>query len=273
MTRSSTVSVAVGPLQHQTVVITGGSRGIGLAFAQRFAAAGAHVVLAARTAADVDRAVAGLQAAGADAVGMAVDVSRREQVEALADFAARRSGTANVWINNAAVSGPFGYTHDVPAEAWQQVLQVNLFGTYFGSLAALRLMLPTASGMIINLSGGGATRPQRHLTAYSTSKAAIVNFTRGLARDYQHLPGLKFNVLTPGMVPTDMINQFQTVGEGGAAIKELPRILRLFGTTAEETADLALRIVREQRSGRNYQVLTRRRVFWRLFQSLIGVRR
>ncbi len=267
------MSAGVGILHNQTVVITGGSRGIGLAFARRFAAAGAQVVIAARTASDVDRAVAELQAAGAAASGMAVDVSQRDQVEALADFAARRNGTVAVWINNAAVSGPFGYTYDVPPEAWLQVLRVNLFGTYFGSTAALRLMLPAAHGMIINLSGGGATRPQRHLTAYSTSKAAIVNFTRGLARDYQHLPGLKFNVLTPGMVPTDMINRFETVGEGGAAIKELPRIMRLFGTTAEETADLALRIVQEQRSGRNYEVLTRRRIFGRLFQALIGLRR
>lgn len=260
-------------LKDRTVVITGGSRGIGLAIAQRFATAGARLVLAARHAADVERAAAALRATGSDAIGIAADVSDQRQVDALAAAAVARFTTIDVWVNNAAISGPFGYIHDVPGPVWEQVMHVNLFGTYYGSMAALRMMLPRESGMIINLSGGGSVRPQRHLSAYSTTKAAIVNLTRGLARDYQHLPGLHFNILTPGMVPTDMVNHFETVGAGGAAIKELPRILRLFGTTAEETAELALRIVRENRSGRNYEVLTRQRALWRLAQAAIGLRK
>jgi NAD(P)-dependent dehydrogenase (short-subunit alcohol dehydrogenase family) len=170
-------------------------------------------------------------------------------------------------MNNAAISGPFGPTLEVPPEEWRRVLEVNVFGCYHGCISALPHMIERRSGKIINLSGGGAVRAQRFLSAYSTSKSAIVRLTEGLARDYREHPYLSFNVLTPGMVPTDMINSFRTVGDGTEAIKALPKIMRIFGTTAEETAEVALRMASSATdgvSGKVFELMPRRRAIWRL---------
>ncbi len=254
-------------LRNLTAVVTGGSRGIGRAIAEALARAGAQVVISSANAANLTSAERDLRAAGLAVSGVLCDVSQRSDVEALAAAAAERLGRIDLWVNNAGISGPFGYALDVSPDDWERVIRVNLLGTYYGCRAALPYMIRQRKGQIINLSGGGARRAQRFLSAYSTSKAAIVRLTEAFARDYQDHPYLRFNVLTPGMVPTDMINHFETVGPGGEAIKQLPRVLRIFGTTAEETAELALRIVREGKNGQVFEVMPRHRAIWRLLKA------
>jgi NAD(P)-dependent dehydrogenase (short-subunit alcohol dehydrogenase family) len=256
-------------LSHLKAVVTGGSRGIGRAIAEALARAGAQVIISSVNTSNLAEAERALQAAGLNVSGICCDVSHRTEVEALAAAAAERMGRIDLWVNNAGISGPFGYALDVPPEAWEQVIRVNLLGTYYGCRAALPYMIGQRNGQIINLSGGGAKRAQRFLSAYSTSKAAIVRLTEAFARDYQDHPYLRFNVLTPGMVPTDMINHFETVGPGGEAIKQLPRVLRIFGTTAEETAALALRIVCEGKNGQVFEVMPRHRAIWRLLKAAV----
>jgi NAD(P)-dependent dehydrogenase (short-subunit alcohol dehydrogenase family) len=256
-------------LSHLKAVVTGGSRGIGRAIAEALARAGAQVIISSVNTSNLAEAERALQAAGLNVSGIRCDVSHRTEVEALAAAAAERMGRIDLWVNNAGISGPFGYALDVPPEAWEQVIRVNLLGTYYGCRAALPYMIGQRNGQIINLSGGGAKRAQRFLSAYSTSKAAIVRLTEAFARDYQDHPYLRFNVLTPGMVPTDMINHFETVGPGGEAIKQLPRVLRIFGTTAEETAALALRIVCEGTNGQVFEVMPRHRAIWRLLKAAV----
>jgi NAD(P)-dependent dehydrogenase (short-subunit alcohol dehydrogenase family) len=256
-------------LSHLKAVVTGGSRGIGRAIAEALARAGAQVIISSVNTSNLAEAERALQAAGLNVSGIRCDVSHRTEVEALAAAAAERMGRIDLWVNNAGISGPFGYALDVPPEAWEQVIRVNLLGTYYGCRAALPYMIGQRNGQIINLSGGGAKRAQRFLSAYSTSKAAIVRLTEAFARDYQDHPYLRFNVLTPGMVPTDMINHFETVGPGGEAIKQLPPVLRIIGTTAEETAALALRIVREGKNGQVFEVMPRHRAIWRLLKAAV----
>lgn len=254
-------------LRGKAAVITGGTRGIGRAIAERYGKAGARVFVASSQADAVERATAELRAQGVACAGAACDVSDIDQVQALLRRAVDAFGQVDIWVNNAAVSGPFGPTAEVPPAEWRRVIEVNLFGCYNGCATVLPHMLARRGGKIINVSGGGAVRAQRFLSAYSTSKAAIVRLTEGLARDYKDHPYLTFNVLTPGMVPTDMMNNFRTVGEGAELIRGLPRIMGIFGTTAEETADMALHMASSATdgvSGKVFELMPRRRVLWRL---------
>jgi len=248
-------------------VVTGGTRGIGRAIVEAYGRSGARVMLASSQESAVARAVAELRAAGLDCAGQACDVSRREQVEALLAAALDRFGQVDIWVNNAAISGPFAYALDVPPADWERVIQVNLLGTYHGSTVALPHMIARGYGKLINLTGGGYKRAQRGLSAYSASKAGIVRLTEGLARDYRDRRFLSINVLAPGIVPTDMTTQWQSYGPATEALKAFPRIMKIFGTTAEETAELALHMASPATdgvSGRVFEVMPRRRALWRL---------
>lgn len=254
-------------LAGRVAVITGGTRGIGRSIAERYGQAGARVVIASSRADAVAQAVRELRALGVACDGQACDVADLAQVQRLRDFALSTFGQFDIWVNNAAISGPFAYSLDVPPAEWERVIRVNLFGTYYGSIAALPHMIERGYGKLINLTGGGFKRAQRFLSAYSTSKGGIVRLTEGLARDYQEHKGLAINVLAPGIVPTDMTNEWQTLGQAAEAMKAFPRIMRIFGTTAAETADLALTMASSKTdgvSGKVFEIMPRHRAIWRL---------
>jgi NAD(P)-dependent dehydrogenase (short-subunit alcohol dehydrogenase family) len=262
-------------LDGRVAVVTGSTRGIGRAIVERLGRAGAQVVVSSSRQAAVEQAAAELSGQGLRCIGVACDVASRTQVERLRDQAIAAFGKIDIWVNNAGISGPFGYTLDVPAADWEQVIRVNVLGTYHGSTVVLPHMIERRYGKLINLSGGGAKRAQRFLSAYSTSKAAIERMTQGLARDYQEHGFLAINVLTPGIVPTDMTD-FQgtrVVGPAAAALKAFPRIMKIFGTTAEETAELALRLASKETdkvSGKVFEIMPRHRAIWRIMQAAIG---
>jgi len=259
-------------LSGKVAVITGSTRGIGRAIAEGYGRAGARLMVSSSQADAVDQAVIELRGQGIVCEGLACDVSDLAQVQALVRRAIDAFGQIDIWMNNAGISGPFGPILDVPPEEWRRVIEVNVLGTYYGCISVLPHMIERRSGKIINVSGGGAGKAQRFLGAYSTSKAAVVRLTDAFIRDYSDHPYISFNVLTPGMVPTDMINNFRTVGAGSEALKDLPRIMRIFGTTAEETADLALRVASSETdgvSGRTFEILSRRRILWRLASAAL----
>lgn len=254
-------------LSGRVAVITGSTRGIGRTIAERYGQAGARVIVSSSRADAVAQTVIDLRAAGVVCEGAACDVSDLGQVQALAQRAIDAFGQIDIWMNNAGISGSFGPILDLPPEEWRRVLEVNVLGTYHGCISVLPHMIERRCGKIINVSGGGAKRAQRFLGAYSVSKAAIVRLTEAFIRDYSDHPYISFNVLTPGMVPTDMMNNIRTVGAGVEAIHDLPRIMRMFGTTAEETADLALRVASPETdgvSGKIFEIMPRRRILWRL---------
>lgn len=263
-------------LTGRVAVITGSTRGIGRAIAARFAAAGARVVVSSSRPAAVAATVAELRAQGYGHVtGQAADVSDRDQVQALLQHALQAHGQVDVWVNNAAISGPFAATLDISPAEWERVIRVNLLGCYYGCTAVLPHMIERRYGKLINLTGGGFKRAQRYLSAYSASKAAIVRLTEGLAREHADQPFLAINVLAPGIVPTDMTNDWVTYGRAAAALRAFPRVKRIFGTTAEETAELALRMAGPATNGvagRVYEVMPRRRALWRLAQAAVGRR-
>lgn len=260
-------------LSGRVAVITGSTRGIGRAIAERYGRAGARVVISSSTPDAVAQTVAELRAQGVDCAGQACDVGDNAQVDALLQAALDSYGQVDIWVNNAAVSGPFAYTVEVPPGAWERVIQVNLFGTLYGCRAVLPHMIARRYGRIVNVTGGGYKRAQRFLSAYSASKAAIVRLTEALAREHADQKFLSFNVLAPGIVPTDMTTSWDSIGAAGEALKAFPRIMRIFGTSAEETAELALAMVAPARdgvSGKVFEVMPRRRALWRIARAAVG---
>lgn len=254
-------------LSGRVAVVTGSTRGIGRAIAEAYGRAGASVIVSSSRPEAVERAVAELRAQKLTCAGAACDVSRRDQVEGLLQAALAAFGQVDIWVNNAAISGPFAYTLDVPPAEWERVIQVNLLGSYYGSTVALAHMIGRRYGKLINVTGGGYKRAQRGLSAYSASKAGIVRLSEGLARDYAAQRFLSINVLAPGIVPTDMTSDWQTYGQAAEALRAFPRVKKIFGTTAEETAALALHMASPATdgvSGRVFEVMPRRRALWRL---------
>jgi NAD(P)-dependent dehydrogenase (short-subunit alcohol dehydrogenase family) len=266
-------AAGAGILSGRVAVVTGGSRGIGQAIARRLGEAGASVLICSSTPGAAARAAEGLRAAGLRCLGVDCDVGERAQVEALFQHALRAYGGVDFWVNNAGASGPFALTTDIAPDAWERVVRVNLLGCYYGCRVVLPHLLERGYGKIVNLSGGGANKAQRFLSAYSSSKAAVVRLSDGLAREYADRKGIGINVLEPGIVATELLERPEVIGEQAQeALKQLPWVLRTFGTSVEEAADLALHMLSpagDGISGRVFSVMPKRRAFYRLAASLL----
>lgn len=191
-------------LRGKVAVITGGTRGLGLAIAQAFAAEGAAVVISGRTSQAVESAVAELTAGGAKAVGIPSDVAEASQVQALAAFALQEHGRFDVWVNNAGVTAPYGPTFATAPAEFERITRTNILGVYYGSRAALEHFLPRKAGKLINVLGRGARSPAPLQNPYGASKAWVSSFTTALAREYAGR-GVGILALAPGMMRTDML--------------------------------------------------------------------
>jgi len=191
-------------LQGKVAVITGGTRGFGLAVASAYAAEGAAVVISGRTAQAVEAALAGLTAKGAQASGLRADVAEAAQVQTLAAFALQKHGRFDVWVNNAGSSAPFGPTFAASPDEFERIVRTNILGLYHGTRAALEHFLPRRAGKLINVLGRGARSPAPLQNAYASSKAWVNSFTAALAKEYAG-SGVGIFALAPGMMRTDML--------------------------------------------------------------------
>jgi NAD(P)-dependent dehydrogenase (short-subunit alcohol dehydrogenase family) len=189
------------------VVVTGASRGIGFGLAVEFVRAGCRVTVTSRDGASLERALADLRAtASPDAVlGVPCDVSKPDQVLALAEFA-ERIAPVDVWVNNAGRNLP-------PVPLWEQdptalsdLVASNLNGVVLGSHAGLRAMVPRGRGKIYNMEGFGADGAFLHgFAPYGATKRAVRYFSQALARETKQT-GVLVATVDPGIVETDMFS-------------------------------------------------------------------
>lgn len=242
-------------LQDKVAVITGGSRGLGLAIAQRYARAGAKIVIASRTERAVDQAVAKLVASGAQATGMACDVADLSQVEALAQHAIRSFGRIDIWVNNAGISAPYGPTVHIPSQDFKNVMDTNILGVYNGSVVAMRAFLPQKSGKLINLLGRGDTGSIKLQNAYSSSKVWVRNFTKVLAAEYKD-SGVDVFGFNPGLVRTEMLSQVHAIKGFETQMNPIRFIAALWGNEADVPAEKALWLASSASDGKTGRMLS-----------------
>ena len=225
----------MGRLADKVAVITGGTRGFGLALAQAFIREGAAVVIGSRSAAAVDQAIAGLKTDGVRVDGLACNVGDRLQVQALADRAIASFGQFDIWINNAGISGTYGPTIDLQPEKFEQVVQTNIMGTYYGSQVAMSHFLMRGHGKLINVLGAGARQPTPYQNAYASSKAWIRNFTIALAKEYKD-SGVEVFPFQPGLMTTELLSEVEVIEGHAARLKVFPAIIRMWGRPPEVAA-------------------------------------
>lgn len=195
-------------MDDSTVIVTGSSKGIGKALAERFAAEGANVVVNSRDSARAEAVAEAINADGGTAVGIDADVSDRDAVQALVDATVDEFGSLDVMVNNA------GNTVIAPAlemdpEDWRDVLEVNLTGVFFGMQAAGQRMVEQGTGgQIVNISSMIGQQGFAQRAPYCASKAGVDNLTRVFATELaEH--NVHVNALAPGFIRTDITEQTQ----------------------------------------------------------------
>ncbi len=198
------------------IVVTGGSRGIGLGVAREFAAAGGKVAILARNA---DQAHAAAREIGSQAAAWSVDVSDENAVNETIGAIAEQWGRIDVLVNNA------GVTRDkllmrMNAEDWEQVLAINLRGTFLCSRAVLKPMLKQRAGRIIAITSVIGLMGNPGQANYAASKAGIIGFTKSLAKEVASR-AITVNAIAPGMIDTDMTRALAPEGRE-AILRAIP---------------------------------------------------
>lgn len=184
-------------------VITGAGRGLGRATAEALAAAGASVVLAARTEAEINLLADQIKARGGAALAIPTDVTRTAAVDSLVTLTIRAFRRIDILVNNAGLVSPVGRTWEVDPRRWQRLLEVNIVGPYLCARAMLPQMLDRGSGRIINVTSGAASSNVVGWSAYCASKAALDRFTGVLAAELEG-SGVVAAGVSPGLVDSDM---------------------------------------------------------------------
>jgi len=186
----------------KTVVITGGSRGIGAAIAKRFAAEGAAVLLAANEP-QVTTVAEAIIASGGKAAGFVLDVTDKKQVAALYDEAERKFGGVDVSIQNAGVI-TIARIEDMTEAEWDKIMDVNTKGVFLCCQEAIRRMRKhKKGGRLINTASGQARQGFVFTPHYAASKFGVVGITQSLAKEVAK-EGITVNAFCPGIIDTDM---------------------------------------------------------------------
>ena len=187
----------------RVVVVTGGTRGIGLALAEGYVAAGARVVVASRKVEACEKAAAHLRSLGGEALGVPTHLGSLDDLDALVERTLDAFGGIDVVVNNAAnaLAQPLG---EFTVEAWSKSFDVNLRGPVFLVQKALPHLTASDSAAVLNVVSVGAFMFSPFVSMYAAGKAALMSFTRAMAAEYAPL-GIRVNALAPGSVDTDMV--------------------------------------------------------------------
>ncbi len=188
-------------LTDKVALITGGSRGIGLAIAQAYAAAGAKVVISSRKQADLDSAATEIRAEGGTALAIAAHTGDRAAIQAVVDKATAEFGGIDIVVNNAATNPHFGPVMTADDSHWDKILDVNVKGYFRVAKACLPTFKARGGGKVINMASVAGKEPQPLMGVYSVSKAAVIMLTEVMAAELAG-DNIQVNAIAPGFVKT-----------------------------------------------------------------------
>jgi NAD(P)-dependent dehydrogenase (short-subunit alcohol dehydrogenase family) len=193
-------------LDGKVAVVTGASSGLGVAFAQALAEAGADVALGARRLDRLHETAALVKDAGRTPLSVATDVADPESCTALVEAAMLEFGRVDILVNNAGIGTAVPATREEPQQ-FRDVIEVNLNGCYWMAQACGRVMQPGSS--IINISSVlGLTTAGLPQAAYAASKAGLIGLTRDLAQQWTGRKGIRVNAIAPGFFESEMTDQY-----------------------------------------------------------------
>jgi 3-oxoacyl-[acyl-carrier protein] reductase len=232
--------------EGKVAMVLGATRGIGLACAERLAAAGATVVATGRRLDALEPALAAARAAGAGGSGLEVDVRERASVEAAVADAVERHGRIDALVANAGVNPHFVRPEDLTEKAWDEIVDVNLRGVFFAIQAVARHLLERGEGgSIVAISSVTAARGTKRGMPYVATKGGLDAATRTLAVDWAEA-GIRVNGVAPGYIETDMTAGVRDHDSLSAAL--LARIpLSRFGRP-DEVASLVTFLISDESS-------------------------
>jgi NADP-dependent 3-hydroxy acid dehydrogenase YdfG len=189
------------PLEGKVAIVTGASRGIGLAIAKRLGTMGANVSMCARDGQKLESTAAGVRASAAGVFSATVDVTRDEQVTAFVRNTEKTLGPVDILVNNAGI-GYFGPTHEATEANWDSVLDTNLKSVFLASKAVAPGMIERRSGHIINIASLAGKNAFPGGGIYCASKWGLLGLTECMAEDLRGY-GIRVSAICPGSVATD----------------------------------------------------------------------
>jgi 3-oxoacyl-[acyl-carrier protein] reductase len=193
-------------LPGRIALITGGAGGIGLAIAERFTAAGAHVALADIDGARAEQKAGAFRSRGAQVIAISGDVGDAEQCSGMVEATVEAFGRIDILVNNAGYMGPTAPLWKLSDEDWERVMRIDLGSVFRISRAAIGHMREQGSGSIISLASIAGKEGTPNLIPYSVAKAGIIAFTKALAKEVIG-EGIRVNCVAPAVVDTPLLDQ------------------------------------------------------------------
>ena len=230
-------------LKDKVAIVTGAGRGIGSEIAKRLSREGAAIVVADIDTEGAEKTAQEINETGGKAIGRSVDIRECEQIDQTISEGIRKFGNLDILINNAGVGHNKAFLETTISE-WQNIINVNLTGTFLFCQAAARKMVETGSGKIINIASISGERGGHGRAAYGASKAGIILLTKVMAAELTHL-GINVNAISPGPVDTAMSRQYHDDATREAYYRLIPA--KRYGRE-KEIADAVVFLASEESS-------------------------
>ncbi len=241
-------------LAGRSILVTGGSRGLGYAIVKEFGTRGANVLFCSQTETPLQAAYDELKAFFPQSqrlVAQVCDISQAKQVAELFERLTAEFNRLHAVINNAGIQAPIGPFDESDWSAWQRTIEVNLLGTALVCHHAIPLFKAAGYGKIVNLSGGGAATPRPRFSAYAASKAAVVRLTEILAEELREFH-IDVNAVAPGALNTRLLDEIVAAGEekaGAQSYAQAKQQLVNDGDSIDQAARLCVYLTSPESDG------------------------